>query len=300
MQLPPYLKQGDTIAIVAPARKISREALAPAIQLIEKLGFKVKSGLNLYEESDQFAGTDSQRRSDFQEMLNDEQVKAILCARGGYGSLRVAEGLNFTGFAKNPKWIIGYSDITVFHNLLNNIGVSSLHATMPINFPEQVCENESTISLFRIISGQDVNYIGGKHSLNRTGRSEGELLGGNLSMLYSLRGTNYDIETAGKILFIEDLDEYLYHIDRMMMNLKSGGVMKNLKGLIVGGVTDMNDNNIPFGKTAEEIIREVVEEYDYPVLFGFPAGHQEPNLALLFGQKISLDISELGYKIYYI
>lgn len=296
----PFLQAGDTIGIVAPARKISKAEIQPAVELITKWGFKVKLGAHLFNEYNQFAGTDEQRIADFQEMIDDTEVKAILCGRGGYGSIRLLEGIDFSRLKSNPKWIVGYSDITAFHSHLHMQGQCSLHATMPINFPNNAEDNVSTQTLLELLTGNQLTYQGDGHEFNKDGKANGILVGGNLSMLYSLRGTPYDVDTKGKILFIEDLDEYLYHIDRMMMNLKTGGKLANLKGLIVGGMSDMNDNTIPFGKTAKEIIAEAVSEYDFPVIFDFPAGHQDNNVAMMLGAEIEMEVSASGYEINYL
>ena len=291
MKTPPYLKQGDTIGIVATARKISLEEIRPAVRLLESWGLNVKLSGNLFYEDNQYAGTDSERVADLQSMLDDNTVRAILCARGGYGSVRIIDRIDFAKFSNNPKWIIGYSDVTVLHSHIHSLfGIETLHGTMPLDFTGN--ETEATLSLKKALFGEDMSYTIPSHSLNKMGISSGTLVGGNLSILYSLRGTVSDIDTEGKILFIEDLDEYLYHIDRMMINLKRGGKLEKLKGLIVGGMTDMHDNTIPFGKSAHEIILDAVKEYSFPVCFDFPAGHlKEKNLAIILGREVELSVS---------
>jgi muramoyltetrapeptide carboxypeptidase len=291
--IPSKLKLGDTIAIVSTARKISEEELKPAISMIERLGFKVKLGMHLFNIDRQFAGTDKERAQDLQDSFEDSSVSAILCARGGYGTIRLLPFLDFDKIKSNPKWLIGYSDVTVLHALLNQkLSMASLHASMPINFPSYKITDQTISSLFNAIQGKPLEYQIDAHSMNRLGTAEGILLGGNLSMLYSIRGTEIDLDTDGKILFIEDLDEYLYHIDRMMMNLKIGGKLAKLKALIVGGMSDMNDNTVPFGKTAKEIVWEAVKDYDYPVVFDFAAGHIHENYALPMGQTIRIESSK--------
>ena len=224
-------------------------------------------------------------------MLDNPDIKAVVCARGGYGTVKTLKLLDFSKFLLSPKWIVGYSDITALHAHLNqNLGVKSIHGTMPFNFPKDLTENEAIITLKKSLFGEKNSYEVAIHKFNRTGMVSGEFIGGNLSVLFSVSGTQYDIDTSGKILVLEDLDEYLYHIDRMMMNMKYGGKLENLKGLIVGGMTDMNDNQVPFGKTAYEIIRDAVEEYDFPVCFNFPTGHIENNYALIFGAQVNLEI----------
>ncbi|MES2394373.1 MAG: LD-carboxypeptidase [Bacteroidota bacterium] len=289
MKQPSFLKKNDKIGIIAPARKISKEEIQSAIDIFNAWGLEVVLSKNLFNVDNQFSGTDDERADALQIMLNDDSIKAIISARGGYGTIRIIDKINFTNFKKHPKWIIGYSDITVLHSHINNFGIETLHATMPINFAKNA---EATETLRKALFGEQLNYQFESHPLNRKGEAEAELIGGNLSLIYALTGSVSDIDTKGKILFIEDLDEYLYHIDRMMLNLKRSGKLDHLAGLIIGGMTDMKDNTIPFGKTAEEIITDAVKEYDYPVCFNFPAGHVEKNLALYFGRKVKLKVAD--------
>ncbi|MDQ3050663.1 MAG: LD-carboxypeptidase [Bacteroidota bacterium] len=288
---PAPLQPGDKIALVASARKVSPEEMQPAIDKLQSWGFEVVKGMYLFETDRQFAGTDQQRWADLQMMLDDASVKAILFARGGYGMVRIIDKLDFQRFLKSPKWLIGFSDVTVLHSHINvHHKTETLHAPMAINFPKTP---EKILDKIRqLLSGQPVQYELSAHLFNRPGKAHAELVGGNLSLLYALAGTESDLHTKGKILFLEDLDEYLYHIDRMMMNLKRTGKLKTLKGLIVGAMNDMKDNTIPFGKSAEEIILEAVKEYDYPVCFGFNAGHLDENNPLVFGRKIKLVVTE--------
>lgn len=290
MITPPALKAGDTIAIISTARKISREELEPAVQEIEKRGFKVHFGKNLFAEDHQFSGTDAQRTDDLQACLDNPEIKAILCARGGYGTIRIIDNIDFSTFQKAPKWVCGYSDVTVLHNKISSLGIESLHSTMPINFPTNT--TEAINSLFDSLEGKSIRHQFSSHPFNRTGKAEGTLTGGNLSMLYSQCGSPTSLDTKGAILFIEDLDEYLYHMDRMMYNLKRNGYFENLAGVIIGGMSDMNDNTIPFGKTAEEIILDHFKGYKFPICFGFPAGHVDDNRTLIMGRKIKLDVSD--------
>ncbi|MES2592904.1 MAG: LD-carboxypeptidase [Bacteroidota bacterium] len=287
MQQPAFLKQSDTIGIIAPARKISREEIQPAVDILNSWGLQVVFGKNLFNAEHQFSGTDNQRAEDLQSMLDNTSVKAIISARGGYGTMRIIDKINFTGFKNHPKWVIGYSDITALHSHIHSIGIETLHATMPINFTKN---EEATETMRKALFGEQLSYEAHAFPLNRQGHAEAELIGGNLSLLYALTGSKSEIDTRGKILFIEDLDEYLYHIDRMMLNLKRSGKLDHLAGLIVGGMTDMKDNAIPFGKNAEEIIADAVKEFNYPVCFNFPAGHIDRNLALYFGKKAKLEI----------
>lgn len=290
---PPYLKSGDKVGIISTARKVTKAEMEPAIRKITEWGYVPVPGKNLFKQQNQFAGSDEERASDLQSMLDNPEIKAILCSRGGYGTIRIMEELRFIKFRKNPKWLIGYSDVTALHLCFNQtLNCETIHGIMPVNFPEDGSDNESLISLKKILSGEHQKYDFPSHELNRPGRTDGIICGGNLSMLYSLRGTLYDIDTKGKILYIEDVDEYLYHIDRMMMNLKLGEKLSDLKGLIVGSMIDMKDNTIPFGKTAYEIIAEAVAEYDYPVMFNFSAGHCIPNNAMIFGRKINMKVAE--------
>jgi muramoyltetrapeptide carboxypeptidase len=285
---PPFLKPGDCIGIVAPARKISADELNSAVKQLESWGLKVKSGKHIYSTFNQFAGTDGERLADMQQMLDDKEVKAIISARGGYGSVRIIDKLDFTNFCQCPKWIAGFSDITVFHNhIQTHFGIQTLHCTMPINFGKDA---ESTGLLRKALFGELSEYKTEVHPLNRKGKSTGTLCGGNLSLLYALASTPSDIGTTGKILFLEDLDEYLYHIDRMMMQLKRAGKLSHLSGLVIGSFSDMKDNTIPFGKTAEQIILDAVQEYKYPVCFGFPAGHGLKNFPLYMGRKVELTV----------
>jgi muramoyltetrapeptide carboxypeptidase len=292
MITPPILKSGDTIGLVSTARKITPEELQPAIDCLSDQGYKVVLAPNLCNQLNQFAGTDSQRAADLQWMIDQPEIKAILCTRGGYGTVRIVDAVDFSPLLQNPKWICGYSDVTVLHAHLNTLGIKSLHCTMPINFPADGSVNESVKTMLGFLQGMPKTYEIPAQLLNRPGKANGELVGGNLSILYSIQGSVSALDTEGKVLFIEDLDEYIYHIDRMMINLKRSGKLSKLAGLIVGGMSDMHDNTVPFGKTAEEIIHDAVAEFDYPVCFGFPAGHIDPNLALLMGGNVSLNVSE--------
>lgn len=287
---PNFLKKGDTVGIVSTARKISLEDIQPAIDLLKSWGLNVIIGKTIGLSNYQFAGTDEQRTSDFQNMLDNTTVKAIWCARGGYGTIRIIDSLNFDAFIKNPKWIIGFSDITVFHSHLHQIGVKSIHATMPINVSKNTKKSLKSLknSLFGLKIDQNTPFV----KNNKLGKVNGILVGGNLSILYSLLGSKSSIDTTTKILFIEDLDEYRYHIDRMMIALKRNGYFNNLRGLIVGGMTQMHDNAIPFGKTAEEIILDVLTEFDFPICFNYPAGHIDDNMALVLGSEIELNVSK--------
>ena len=292
---PSYLQKGDTVAIVSTARKITSDNIISAIKLLEKWGLNVVVGNTIGLEDHQFAASDEKRIADFQQQLDNPKVKAIWCARGGYGTVRLIDKLDFSAFKKHPKWIVGYSDITVLHSHIHNFGIETLHATMPINIESN--SQQTLESLKKSLFGKNLFYEVSADEKNKSGNASGELVGGNLSVLYSLLGSNSSIKTDGKVLFIEDLDEYLYHIDRMCINLKRNGYFENLKGLVVGGMTDMHDNDIPFGKTAEEIILDCVSEYDFPVVFNFPAGHLDDNRTMIFGRKVTLDSGKIKSKI---
>lgn len=291
MEKPQALKTGDKVSIISTARKISLEEVQPAINLLTEWGLEVVLGENLFAEDHQFAGTKVQRLADLQQALNNDEIKAIFCARGGYGTVQLIDEIDFSDLKKQPKWIVGYSDVTVLHNHINqHFGIATLHATMPINFKTNT--TEALQSLKDALFGNTLNYQCASHAYNRLGEAKGELVGGNLSILYSLTGTTSQINTEGKILFLEDLDEYLYHIDRMMQNLKRAGMLHGLKGLLIGGMTDMNDNTIPYGYSAIDIIKNIVAEYDFPVAFGFPAGHLADNRTLIMGGEVVLKVEE--------
>lgn len=290
---PQYLKKGDKVALVATARKIAPSEIQFAISTLEKEGYEVILSPFLFEENHQFAGNDEMRAAGIQWALDDTEIKAILCVRGGYGTVRIIDEINFEIFKSNPKWICGYSDVTVLHShLIQNFSIPSIHSTMPINFNK---DEESTNSLLQILKGEKNKIEFPSHKLNKSGNCEGLVVGGNLSLIYALSGTASDINTEGKILFLEDLDEYLYHVDRMMQQLKRCGKLQNLKGLLVGGMSEMKDNTIPFGKNALEIIADACKEYSFPIYFNFPAGHEKINRAFKLGLNCS--INSLGDKI---
>lgn len=278
------LTAGDTIGVIATARKISLPEIQPAIDVLNSWGLKVVVGKSIGAEHFQFAGDDELRRQDFQSMLDDESIKAILFARGGYGTARIIDDIDWRKFLKHPKWICGFSDITAIHShLLTVYNIPTVHSVMAINF--QTATAESLESLRKVLFGETLSYQFASHTLNRSGEASGILCGGNLSLLYSLNGTPSEIDTEGKILFLEDIDEHLYHIDRMLMALKRAGKFESLSGLMVGHFTDMKnkDQSNPFGKTAYEMIAEHVSEFDYPVCYGFPAGHEANNKAMIMG-----------------
>lgn len=288
-KLPDFLKKNDTVALVATAKQMDFSLVENAQKHLENWGFRVITGESAHASFHSFAGDDKLRANDLQTQLNNPDVKAILCLRGGYGTGRIMDRLDFSEFVRNPKWIVGYSDVTILQNhILQNYNIASLHAEMPLNLPLFPHTNESLESLHNALFGHFEDFCPEPSPLNRVGTATGELAGGNLSMLCSTLGSVSEVDTCGKILFIEDVGEYLYAIDRMMLTLKRAGKLKNLAGLVVGQFTRLQDNDIPFGKTAFEIIAEHVAEYDYPTLFNIPAGHCEINKALVFGGKYAI------------
>lgn len=302
MRIPPFLKKGDTIGIIATARKISEAELEMAVKRIEAEGYKVQFAPNLFAFADQFAGTDEQRRDDLQGMMHNPDINAILIARGGYGTMRIIDEINFDALFQDPKWIIGYSDVTVLHSALNGHNMCSLHATMPINFSKN---EEATNSLFNVLAGNKTEYsyayaLSENKNLYKMGNVTAPVVGGNLSLLYAMQGSKTDIDTKGKILFLEDLDEYLYHIDRMILSLKRAGKFDDLAGLIIGGMTEMKDNTIPFGQGPEQIIAHHLSDKNYPVCFDFPCGHIDRNLALPLGFTARLEITKTNVSLSYL
>ena len=277
------------MAIAAPARMVTPEEMAFGIQWLKDMGFVPVYDERLYNQHYIFSGDDNTRAAVFQEYLDNEDIDAIWLARGGYGGIRIIDKLDFTCFLQHPKWIVGFSDSTILHGKMNRLGMPSIHASMPYYFAKKTPEAKQ--SLYDALTGKSLHYELPSHPLNRLGEMEGEIVGGNLSVLIGILGSDTFPETDGKILFIEEVDEYIYHIDRMMHALKRAGKLERLKGLIVGGLTQIHDNPNPFGMTAEEVIAEAVAEYAYPVCLGFPAGHFDDNRAVVFGQKSRIEIT---------
>ena len=296
MITPPYLKKGDTVAIVATARKNIDDNLKPAIELMKSWGLEVKIGSSIGLDLNQLAGTDEQRAKDFQEQLDNPNIKMIWCVRGGYGTVRMIDLLDFTKFKQNPKWIVGFSDVTVLHSHLNTMGYKSIHGIMPVTVAKATNEAKESLKI-ALFGHERLEYDLLPHPMNRFGKANGELVGGNLSILYSLFGSPSAIDCNDKILFIEDLDEYLYHIDRMMMNLKRNGCLESIKGILVGGMTKMKDNEIPWGKDALQIVEDVTKKYNIPIVYEFPAGHIKDNRALPFGSQVTLDVNNECSKV---
>jgi muramoyltetrapeptide carboxypeptidase len=288
---PPLLRKGDTVGIAAPSSYLLKEELEPGLELIRSWGLQVMIGQHVFRRSNSFAGTDEQRAADFQAMLDDPGIRAIICARGGYGTVRIIRKLNFDKFLRHPKWIAGCSDITVLHGYLQNLGVESLHSEMPRFVPPAEPDLASMDSLRAALFGETRQYSIQPNAGNKPGKSRGILTGGNLSVLYSLAGSDLEPETAGRILFIEDIGEYLYHIDRMMMNLAVRDRMKDLKGLVVGTMNNMMISGSGYRKPAYSVIREAVSSFDFPVMFGFPAGHAHPNMSLILGREVEITVN---------
>lgn len=290
MKKPSILKPGDTIAIVATARKHLQDDFKATTELLQQWGLNLKIGSSIGLDNHQLAGTDEQRAQDLQDMLNDDTVKAIWCARGGYGSIRLLKHLNWEKFEQNPKWLVGFSDVTVLHQKIQSLGIQSIHGIMTVNIPRATPEAKETLR--KALFGEVLSYEIPSHPKNKTGKVQGTLVGGNLSLIYSLSGTPMDLRGEDLILYFEDLDEYLYHVDRMMMQLEYKGLLKQLKGLVVGSMTKMKDNDIPWGKDALEIIEDAMKPYAIPVVFDFPAGHIPDNRALIFGSKVVLEVNK--------
>lgn len=298
MKTPPYLKKGDKVAIVCTARSYSSHEAVEAISLFESWGLEIEFGSTIDVNVNQLGGTDEQRTEDLQRMLDRKDIKAVWIARGGYGTVRIIDQIDFSGFVQNPKWVIGFSDITVLHSHIHNLGVATLHAIMPYSVPRALPEARET--LFKALFNEEYSFRIKSDPGNKSGVTEGLLIGGNLSIIYSLLGSQSSLDTAGKILYLEDLDEYLYHIDRMFYNLKRNGYFDKLNGLIIGGMTDMHDNQIPFGYDVKQIVLDITKEFGFPVCFEFPAGHIPDNRALKLGTKVRLEVNEVETTLRYI
>lgn len=286
----PKLQKGDLIYITAPAKAIEAECVYFARDFFEKKGYRVLISDHCLGTYNYFSGTDSERLIDFQKGLDNPEVKAIVCARGGYGCIRILDALQWAGMLREPKYLIGFSDITVFHQRMQRYGLESIHATMPLNFTSNTEESLNTL----LLALEDKSYT--IHSetskWNKTGEVKGKLVGGNLSILYSLLGTDDQIDYTGCVLFIEDLSEQLYHLDRILFSFEKAGILRVISGLIVGGMTDMKDTAVPFGKSYEEIILDHFQYRKVPVAFDFPAGHIDDNRALILGKEVRFIVNE--------
>jgi muramoyltetrapeptide carboxypeptidase len=293
--VPPYLKKGDTVGIVCPAGYMPYAKAQTCINTLQHWGYKVKTGKTLGNQYNYFAGTDDERLADLQAMLDDTSVNAILCGRGGYGLSRIIDRIDFTAFMQHPKWIIGYSDITVLHaHLYTKLHTASLHSPMAAAFNDGGADNIFIQSLRKTLTGEPATYNTSAHPFNRIGFAEGEMVGGNLSLIAHLTGSVSEIKTTGKILFIEDVGEYIYNVDRMLVQLQRAGMLGNLAGLIVGSFTEMKDTVIPFGQQVYNCIQEKVQGYSYPVCFDFPVGHTDNNYPLKHGVMHKLAVQEEG------
>lgn len=283
---PPYLTKGDKIAITCPAKKLPAP-MTDAVTLLESWGLEVVLGDTVTASYHQFAGDDELRAADMQRFIDDDSIKAIIAARGGYGTIRMIDKVDFSRLEQNPKWLAGFSDITLLHShLLKNYNLQTIHGQMPMNIPDASARSLETLR--KALFGEELSYGFRCHTDNRPGEAKGVLTGGNLSLLIAALGSASDVDYSGKILFIEDVGEYLYAIDRMFYTLKRAGKLQNLAGIIVGGFTSIKDNDIPFGQTVPQIVMNVVKEYNYPVCFDFPAGHIPDNHALKFGALAAL------------
>lgn len=290
-----YLKKGSTIAIAATARHINKQMIESATNIFESWGLNVLINESLFAQQNAFAGSDEIRTKAFQELLDNEEVNAIIIARGGYGTIRMIDQLDFTKFIQKPKLIAGFSDVTVLHAHINqNFGITTLHSCMPVTMQGKYLNTETIESLKNALFGNPITIQFAQHQFNKNQNISGELVGGNLSVLFSLLGSKSELDFDNKILFIEDIGEYYYHIDRMMQTFRRAGKLKNLKALIVGGMNDMNENSAPFAfnKSCFEIIQEAVQEYNFPVFYGFPAGHENLNLSVWLGKNCSISVDD--------
>ena len=292
---PPYLKAGDTVAIVAPSGilKNRKDEVEHAKQLLKRWQLNVVVGEHVFSQDNHFAGTDQERCEDLQNALDNPNIKAIWCARGGYGTVRILDKLDYTKFLKQPKWIIGYSDITALHNQIHNLGVQSLHAMMCVSLPKDESEIEQTIATFKkAIFGKTLSYTLEGSNYNQTGEVTAPIVGGNLTILHTMLGSKTSIDTSGKILFIEEIGEYKYHIDRMLQSLKRAGYFDNCKGVIVGDMTRLRKNTTLWGTSIEQLILDALGDYDFPIAFNMPAGHEDDNRALILGRKATLKVEK--------
>lgn len=297
--IPSYLSPGDCIGLVCPAGYMESSKVKTCVDTLQKWGYRVKLGKTIGGPSkNYFSGTDEQRLTDLQQMMDDKEVKAVMCARGGYGISRIIDKIDFSNFRKHPKWLIGYSDVTVLHShVYTNYRIATLHSPMAGAFNDGGYRNKYVLSLKDALAGKKASYNCKTHRYNRKGNTSGELVGGNLSLLAHLCGTVSDIDTKGKILFVEDVGEYLYNIDRMLQQLQRSGKFNQLKGLIIGGFTDNKDTTRPYGKKVYDIIHDVIRDYSFPVCFGFPVSHEKENYALKVGAEYQLKISSTAVSL---
>ncbi|MBL85178.1 MAG: LD-carboxypeptidase [Winogradskyella sp.] len=292
---PPYLKKGDTVAIVAPSGilKNREREVQQAVDLLKSWGLHATVGKHVFSKANHFAGTDAERCEDLQKAMDDPTISAIWCARGGYGTVRILDKLDYTKLKENPKWIIGYSDITALHNQLHNQGFESLHALMCVSLTKDISEVQESVDTFKAaLFGKPKNYDLEGSKYNREGEAKGQLIGGNLTMLHTMLGSDTSLDTSGKILFIEEIGEYKYHIDRMLQSMKRAGYFENLKGLVVGDMSKLRKNTTLWGTSIEQLILDALEEYDFPIAFNMPAGHEKDNRALVLGREVELKVGK--------
>jgi muramoyltetrapeptide carboxypeptidase len=296
----PQPLKNDEIRIIAPASAVEKDYMDKTIHSLTSLGLNVTLGNYVMERFHQFAGKDWQRAEDFQDAVNDPNVGAIFCARGGYGSIRIITKIDFSVLFDRPKWLAGFSDITAFHSFLNRtLNIATIHAPMPVNIDNPHFA-ENLEKLKNILNGKKPKIILEPNDQNLKGKGRGKLVGGNLSIIYSLQSTRFELDTRENVLFIEDVGEQLYHLDRMMQNLLLSGKLEELSGLVVGGMTEMKDQKRPFGQSAYEIINDTVKCFDYPVAFGFPAGHIDNNVPFILGPDVELEVTDVGASLKYI
>ena len=296
--IPPYLQPGDAVAITCPAGAVNTADISVMAAYIEARGFRVVWGSTIGTSYYKFSAPDAERASDLQQFLNDPSIKAIFFGRGGYGMVRIIDQLDFSAFVARPKWLIGYSDITcILNHVQQNFGIAGLHAHMQGGYQTADFHALSTNSLFDVLGGHEQTYKGESHAMNRPGLAHAHLAGGNLALLSDLMGTPSEIDTDGKILFIEDIAEYKYNIDRMLWQYQRAGKLARLKGLLVGGFTDTQDNEVPFGMDEYQMVAEKVAGYNYPVVYGFPVGHQAENVALVCGGEYQLSVNETEWRL---
>ncbi|WP_431108612.1 S66 peptidase family protein [Winogradskyella poriferorum] len=299
---PAYLKAGDTVAIVAPSgilKNRDRE-VQQAVDLLKEWGLNAIVGEHVFSKADHFAGTDEERCEDLQKAMDDPTISAIWCARGGYGTVRILDKLDYTKLKENPKWIIGYSDITALHNQLHNQGFESLHALMCVSLTQDITEVQESVDTFKAaLFGNPPNYDLEGSKYNREGEASGQLIGGNLTILHTMLGSDTSLDTSGKILFIEEIGEYKYHIDRMLQSMKRAGYFENLNGLVVGDMSKLRKNTTLWGTSVEQLILDALAEYDFPIAFNMPAGHEDDNRALVLGRTVELKVGKEKSSLYF-
>jgi len=297
MITPPFIKVGDKVGVAAPGRKISKEDFKAAANVMSSWGVEVVQATNLFSSSHNYlAGTDLERLTDFQHLVDDPNIKAIICARGGYGTTRILDDIDFSNLSKNPKWIVGFSDITALHLRLAALGIKSIHATMPVLF-SRPDSSPSVETLWSVLKGSKTEISAPFDKMNKHGQATGHIIGGNLSLVADAIGTSNQPNTTGKILVLEEIEEYTYKIDRMLMHLKRSGKLDDLAGLVIGHMTDIKEPELPFGQTVKEIILEKVSDFGYPVSFNFPIGHENPNLAWIHGASMTLTVTQNGSQL---